>query len=108
MPLVAKGQLATGAGGGPLEVFLDAARDFIFGPVLYFLIAIAFITFVWGVIKYFISDAESDKTAAKSLMFWGIGGFVLILTVWGIVNLLVEFLGLGGQGLGPLPTAPTT
>lgn len=106
MPLVVNGQHATGAGGGPLELFLDTARDFIFGPVLYFLIAVAFIAFVWGVIKYFISDAESDKTAAKSLMLWGIGGFVLILTIWVIVNMLVAFLGLGDPDLGPLPPLP--
>lgn len=110
MPFVAYGQgLAGGDGeGAGLGTFLDAARDFIFGPVLYFLVAIAFIAFVWGVIKYFISDAEGDKASARSLMLWGILGFVLILVLWGIVNLLVEFLGLGGEDLGPLPTAPTT
>ena len=90
-----------------LTIFLDAAREFIFGPVLYFLIALAFIIFVWGVVKYFISDAEGEKTAAKSLMLWGIGGFVLILTLWGIVNMFVNFLGLGEQTLGPLPGAPS-
>ena len=105
MPFAVYGQgLADGGSeGGQLGVFLDAAREFIFGPVLYFLIALAFIIFVWGVIKYFISDAEGDKASARSLMIWGITGFVLILVLWGAVNLLVDFLGLGDQTLGPVP-----
>ena len=105
MPFVAYGQgLAQDDGsGGQLGEFLGAAQDFIFGPALYFFIALAFIIFVWGVIKYFISDAEGDKASAKSLMLWGIGGLVLILVLWGAVNMFVDFLGLGGADLDPLP-----
>ena len=104
-PLAVYGQgLAQDDGtGGQLGDFLGAAQDFIFGPVLYFLIALAFIIFVWGVIKYFISDAEGDKASAKSLMLWGILGLVLILVLWGAVNMFVNFLGLGGEELGPVP-----
>ena len=80
---------------------------FIFGPLLVFLLAIAFIAFAWGVFKYFIADAEGDKAAAKSLMIWGIGGFVLILILFGVVNLLVDFTNLGDGELKNLPTAPT-
>ena len=81
--------------GGPFGDFLNQLAQFIFGPLLVFLLAIAFITFAWGVLKYFIADAEGDKAAAKSLMIWGIGGFVLILILFGAVNLLVGFTGLG-------------
>ena len=94
------GGLAAGDGsGGPLGTFLRAASNFIFGPVLVFILALAFIVFAWGVLKYFIADAEGDKSAAKSLMFWGILGFVLIVILFGIVNLIAESTGLGGQGI---------
>ena len=95
----------TGLGDG-LGSFLDNTANFIFGPLLTFLLAIAFIAFAWGVIKYFIADAESDKGAAKSLMLWGILGFVLILILFGAVNLLVDFTGLGEDELKQLPGAP--
>ena len=90
--------------GDGVPIFLNALAGFIFGPLLTFLLSIAFLLFVWNVIKYFISDVEEDKTAAKKVVLWGIGGFVLILTLFGIVNMLVEFLGLGDETLKYLPT----
>ena len=92
----AESGLAAGdPGGGPLGQLLNELAAFIFGPFLVFLLAVAFIAFAWGVFKYFIADAEGDKGAAKSLMLWGILGFVLILILFGAVNLLVSFTGLG-------------
>ena len=92
--------------GDSVPNYLATIAGFIFGPLLTFLLALAFIAFAWGVIKYFISDAEGDKGAAKSLMLWGILGFVLILILFGAVNLLVDFTGLGEDELQSLPTAP--
>ena len=99
---------ADGTLGDGLPAFLNNLADFIFGPLLVFLLALAFIAFAWGVFKYFISDAEGDKGAAKSLMLWGILGFVLILILFGAVNLLVDFTGLGDAELKDLPNRPTT
>ena len=93
--------------GDELPLYLLALSEFIFGPLLVFLLSLAFISFVWGVLKYFIFDTEGDRAAAKSLILWGIGGFVLILTLFGIVNLLVDFLGLGDQDLRFLPRPPS-
>ena len=103
-PVVVYGQFTKLGEEG--ATFLNAATGFIFGPLLVFLLAIAFITFAWGVLKYFIADAEGDKAAAKSLMIWGIGGFVLILILFGAVNLLVDFTGLGETELKTLPSPP--
>lgn len=90
--------------GEGVPIFLDALTEFIFGPLLFFLLSLGFVLFVWNVIKYFILDVEGDKAPAKSLIVWGIGGFVLILSLFGIVNMLVEFLGLGDETLKYLPT----
>ena len=106
LPLMANAQTFNFEGSG-LANFLRSLADFIFGPVLIFLIAVAFIAFAWGVLKYFIADAEGDKAAAKSLMIWGIGGFVLILILFGLVNLLVGFTELGDGELKNLPKAPS-
>lgn len=106
LTLQAQGLAKNDPSGGPFGDFLNQLAQFIFGPLLVFLLAIAFITFAWGVLKYFIADAEGDKAAAKSLMIWGIGGFVLILILFGTVNLLVGFTGLGETELKTLPSAP--
>lgn len=58
------------------------------------LIAIAFITFLWGAFKYFIWGAENEheKADGRKFALWGIIGFVIIMSVWGIVNIVKDTL----------------
>ncbi len=76
----------------------------IFVPVL---ISIAFITFLWGVYKYFIAGAASDteREEGRKFILWGIIGFVVIFSVWGLVGIVGSTLGLSPGG-GP-PSYPT-
>ena len=56
-------------------------------PVLF---AIAFIVFLWGVFKTFIIGATSEeaKEEGKSLMLYGLIGFFVMVSIWGLVNIL--------------------
>lgn len=58
--------------------------------------AIAFIVFLWGIFKYFIWGAENEMEKAEGRKFamWGIIGFVIILSIWGLVNLVTGALAL--------------
>jgi hypothetical protein len=69
-------------------------------PVLF---AIAFIVFLWGVFKYFILGAadEKSRTDGKQFVLWGLIGFVVILSVWGIVTIVGQTLGLQLGGAAP-------
>ena len=69
------------------------------------LIAIAFITFLWGVYKYFILGAteEKSRTDGKQFVLWGIIGFVVILSVWALVTIVKDTFNLTGAN----PTPPT-
>jgi len=60
------------------------------------LFAIAFLFFVWNAFRYFILGAnnEDDRARARSLMLYGIGAFVILVSIWGIVNLLTVSLGI--------------
>ena len=73
-------------------------------PVLF---AVAFIVFLYGVYKYFILGADSDteRETGRQFVLWGIIGFVVILSVWGIVNLVMSTLGLSPNTTAP--PAPT-
>ncbi len=75
----------------------------IFVPVLF---ALAFIVFLWGVFKYFILGAanEDDRKEGRQFVLWGVIGFVVILSIWGLVNLLMGILGLSA---GTAPAPPT-
>ncbi len=51
------------------------------------LMGVALVIFVWNIIKYFIKGNEDHKEAAPYVM-WSIIGFFVILSLWGIVNVL--------------------
>ncbi len=56
----------------------------------YLLIAIAVIYIIWNVVRYMIAGGEEDKKLALKNFTWGIVGLFLILSIWGIVNILVN------------------
>ena len=101
------------AGGDPTagEVgnFLGNVLGFIDSVLIPLILGIAFLMFVWGVFKYFIlGGADSEKQAeGKSLMFYAIAGFVLILAFYGIINVLTDGIGLGGKTI-EAPGVPVT
>lgn len=56
-------------------------------PVLF---AIAFIVFLWGAFQTFIVGATSEevKEHGRNLMLWGLIGFFVMVSLWGLVNIL--------------------
>ncbi|MBX9906322.1 pilin [Patescibacteria group bacterium] len=72
--------------------------------------AIAFLVFIWGVFKYFIMGgaSEGDQEAGKQLMIYGIIGFVLMVSVWGLVNVVASGLGFKQDSIQDIPSVPIT
>lgn len=77
-----------------IQRFLLEILQFLNDAVIPFLIAIAFLFFLWNATKYFIiqSDTEEGRRKARQLALWGIIAFVVIVSIWGITNLFVEGL----------------
>ncbi|MDB5265767.1 MAG: seg [Parcubacteria group bacterium] len=67
--------------------------------------ALAFIVFIWGIFQYFILGGHDDskKKLGRSLMIWGIVGFALMLSVWGLVHILTGTLNLNNTQQLPQP-----
>ncbi len=58
----------------------------------YLLIAAAVIFIIWNIVIYLIkggSDEEARKKASSSIL-WGIVGLFIILSIWGLVNILIN------------------
>lgn len=68
---------------------------FINQAVIPLIFGIALLFFLWNVVRYFIIGGanEEDRAKAKRLALWAIIAFVLMVSIWGIVNLLVGGLG---------------
>ena len=51
--------------------------------------AVATVVFIWGVVQYVInSDDEGKKEKGRSFMIWGIIGLTVMISVWGLVNVV--------------------
>lgn len=64
--------------------------------------ALAFVVFIWGVFEFFILGASNDekKKKGKSLMMYGLIGFFLMVSVWGLVHILTGTLNLNNAQPG--------
>ena len=81
-----------------IQTLLTGILTFLNDVIVPFLLALAGLVFLWNAFRYFIigGSNEEDQTRAKSLALWGITAFVIMISLWGIVNLLVAGLGFGG------------
>jgi len=67
---------------------------------LFLLIGLSVIVFVYNVFKYFIKPNEKHDEAGQYVMYSVIGFFV-ILSMWGLVNILQNTFGLGNGSYTP-------
>ncbi|MDP2816296.1 MAG: hypothetical protein Q8O19_06420, partial [Rectinemataceae bacterium] len=98
-------------GGSTLGAYLSSIIGFINVYLVPFLFAIAFVVFIWGVFQYFIAGGanEEQREKGKQLVMWGIIAFVIMVSLWGLVNLITNTLNFGDEGkTPPLPKFETT
>ena len=62
--------------------------------ILPVLISFGVLYFIWGVIQYMIADGEEAKTKGKDTILSGIIGLTVIVSIWGLVAILGQTLGL--------------
>ena len=66
----------------------------LFKAILPVLIAFGVLYFIWGVIQYMIADGEEAKTKGRDTIVYGIIGLAVIVSIWGLVAILGQTLGL--------------
>jgi ABC-type proline/glycine betaine transport system permease subunit len=104
--------LAFAAGIDKTEVqdYADSIIDIINNALVPALMAVAFIVFLFGVYKYFIASAEKDteREEGRKYVLWGVIGFVIILSVWGLVAIVRNTLNLSTSSNPPPPIFNTS
>ncbi len=73
-------------------------------PVLF---AVAFIVFLYGIFKAYIysrGDA-AEVSEGHRLILWGLIAFAVMISLWGLVNVVVNTFGLGGVYAPPTPVS---
>jgi hypothetical protein len=63
------------------------------------LIALGVLFFIWGLVQFiFASGDESAKDEGKRKMIWGVIALFVIVSVWGLVELLTQVTGVQDGG----------
>lgn len=78
--------------------------------VIPLIIGLAVLLFLWGVLKYVTSGGDPEKrTEARNTMIWGIIAIFVMVSVWGLVNILVDTFGLDNdvQSAPGIPPPPS-
>ena len=90
--------LAVFAAGPTFGSLIFSLRTKIFLPLVGVLLTLALVMFFWGMIKYIKSlGSEKDKRDGKDLMIWGIIALAVMVSVWGLVNIVISTIGLDNE-----------
>lgn len=71
------------------------------------LFAISFIVFLYGIAQaYIFSKGDTGKVEeGHKLLLWGLIGFVVMISLWGLVNIVSNTFGLSGATAPVLPVS---
>lgn len=82
---------------------------FINGYVVPLIFALAFALFIFGVFRFFFvkgADAKS-RTEGRTYMISAIVAFAVMISVWGLVNVLTGSIPLGSNSMPAIPSFNT-
>ena len=79
-----------GGGSGGLWNLFSIVMDFLSQAVIV-LVALAVVFFLYGILKYITAgDDEEKRGKMKNVMIYGIIGLFVMISFWGIVNILIN------------------
>ncbi len=78
-----------------ISEFLARIAEIILNPLIVFGFAVAFLFFFWGIFSFVASqDDSSARDKGKEHMKWGLIGLIIMISVFGIINLILNTFGL--------------
>lgn len=82
-----------------LRTIIDLVIDYL-NRILVLMIGVAVVMFVFYIIKYFIK-ADAERKEAGPYVMWSLIGFFVILSLWGLVNILQNTFDLKNENNQP-------
>ncbi len=77
-----------------VQTLMDSINRVVINPLIILLFGLAVVYFIYGLTKYLISpDNEEVRKSSKSHMLWGIIGMFIMVSVFGIINLIINTIG---------------
>ena len=103
MPALAMAQF------GEINDFLGDISSFINNTLIPLLFAAALLFFLYGAFKFFIQNDQVDRDEGQKYMIGAVIAFVVMVSVFGIVNLIAGGLGFSDdEEIENIPNVPTS
>ena len=62
-------------------------------PLIAVLIGVAVVVFLWGIVEFIAkAGSEEARTTGKKHIIWGLIGLAIMISVFGIINILSNFI----------------
>jgi hypothetical protein len=101
LPAIASAQVA----GNNLQSLIRFTGD-ILNMLIPIFIALALLAFFWGLVRYVWGNGTGGKESARGIMVAGILALFVMVSVWGIIRLAQNTLGINSGGALPAPSVP--
>lgn len=87
-----------------LDSVLDTMGDLI-GTATPIVVALALLYFFYGLAKYILNSSDEEKKdEGKSIMIWGIIALFVMVSVWGLVNILANTFEVNNNSTIDIPS----
>lgn len=78
-----------------MDEFIGNVNRLIINPIIVFLFALAIVFFLYGILEFILNlDNEEKRTAGKQHMVWGVIGLTIMMSVFWILNLIIDTFGI--------------
>ena len=97
---------------GTINTFIGKIATFVNQTLIPLILTIALLVFVYGMFEYFIRGGadEGKRAEGRGLIIGAVVGFVAMVVIWGVVNLVAggvkTGLGTDTSTLQNVPTGP--
>lgn len=69
--------------------------------IIPFIISLTLLMFIYGLMRLILANGEHAKSEGKQIISFGIIALAVMVSVWGLVNLLIATAGLQGASTAP-------
>ncbi|MCH7883244.1 hypothetical protein IIA95_02420 [Patescibacteria group bacterium] len=91
---------------GDVQAFLSSIIG-VLNQVVPLLIAIAGVVFLWGVVLFVMGAGDEEKRkTGRNLIIYGLIGLAVMISFWGLVNILLATFGTGSRAIPTIPSIP--
>ncbi|MCF7865195.1 MAG: hypothetical protein K9M11_01700 [Candidatus Pacebacteria bacterium] len=85
----------------PALAFIHKINQVIINPIIMLLFAVAVLVFLYGVFMYIKdSDSEDGRATGSKHIMYGIFGMFIMISVFGIMNLIMNTIGVSPSDTG--------